>query len=69
MVMEQGMVLAILMTYMKNIQLFHPYLIKRYLMVIFFPIEPGFYVSNEFGLRIENLYFAKKYTNGIKLEG
>ena len=35
----------------------------------FFSIEPGFYVSNEFGLRIENLYFAKKYTNGIKLEG
>ena len=35
----------------------------------FFSIEPGFYVSNEFGLRIENLYFAKKYNNGIKLEG
>ena len=35
----------------------------------FFSIEPGFYVSNEFGLRIENLYFAKKYSNGIKLEG
>ena len=34
-----------------------------------FSIEPGFYVSNEFGLRVENLYFAKKYTNGIKLEG
>ena len=32
-------------------------------------LPPGFYVSNEFGLRIENLYFAKKYTNGIKLEG
>ena len=35
----------------------------------FFSIEPGFYVSNEFGLRLENLYFAKKYSNGIKLEG
>ena len=34
----------------------------------FFSIEPGFYVSNEFGLRLENLYFAKKYSNGIKLE-
>ena len=35
----------------------------------FFSIEPGYYVSNEFGLRIENLYFAKKFRNGIKLEG
>ncbi len=35
----------------------------------FFSIEPGFYVTNEFGLRLENLYFAKKYNNGIKLEG
>ena len=35
----------------------------------FFSIEPGFYASNEFGLRLENLYFAKKYSNGIKLEG
>ena len=35
----------------------------------FFSIEPGFYVSNEFGLRLENLYFAKKYNNCIKLEG
>ena len=35
----------------------------------FFSIEPGFYASNEFGLRIENLYFAKKYSKGIKLEG
>ena len=38
-------------------------------MEIFFSIEPGFYVSNEFGLRLENLYFAKKYNNCIKLEG
>ena len=35
----------------------------------FFSIEPGFYSSNEFGLRLENLYFAKKHSNGIKLEG
>jgi len=35
----------------------------------FFSIEPGFYVPHEFGLRIENLYFAKKFDNHIKLEG
>ena len=35
----------------------------------FFSIEPGFYVPHEFGLRIENLYFAKKIDNNIKLEG
>jgi Xaa-Pro aminopeptidase len=35
----------------------------------FFSIEPGFYLPNEFGLRIENLYFAKKFDNHIKLEG
>ena len=54
---------------MKNIPSFHPYLTIRILNGNFFSIEPGFYVSNEFGLRIENLYFAKKYSNGIKLEG
>ena len=35
----------------------------------FFSIEPGFYLPNEFGLRIENLYFAKKFDTHIKLEG
>ena len=34
----------------------------------FFSIEPGFYVSNEFGLRIENLYFAIKSGNFFKLK-
>ena len=32
-----------------------------------FSIEPGFYLKNKFGLRIENLYFSKVHHNKIQL--
>lgn len=34
----------------------------------FFSIEPGYYVDDKFGLRIENLYFSKLKNNKIVLE-
>tara|TARA_B100000965_G_scaffold77052_1_gene61179 strand:+ start:441 stop:2165 length:1725 start_codon:yes stop_codon:yes gene_type:complete len=33
-----------------------------------FSIEPGYYLSRKFGLRIENLYFSKIVNNNIKLK-
>ncbi len=33
----------------------------------FFSLEPGFYIDNNFGLRLENLYFSKKTNGKIKL--
>ncbi len=32
-----------------------------------FSIEPGIYINNKFGLRLENLYFAKILNNNVKL--
>ncbi len=32
-----------------------------------FSIEPGFYMPNKFGLRLENLYFSRVYQQKIKL--
>ena len=34
----------------------------------FFSIEPGYYVDNKFGLRLENLYFSKLKNNIITLQ-
>ena len=30
--------------------------------------EPGYYETNKFGIRIENLLYAKKYKNKLKFE-
>ena len=58
--------------YFNDVHEKYPIISKKFNQPIFnnnlFSVEPGFYVPNKYGLRIENLYFSKLNKGSIALE-